>query len=369
MTELVDRATARISNTKMTDRGLVVTALAARTGTQTYLASQVGLIGDDEVEVYRPEEAVFNRDSVEGFAGAPVTIDHPNEPVTPKNWLDLAKGTVSQDIVRDGEHIRVTFTVNDATAIAAIEDGKREISMGYTTPIKHEDGVTPDGTKYQAVQTGPIKINHLAIVDKARGGEALRIGDGAGEPQRATSKEAKMPDTLKTMMVDGVSIQVTDQAAQIITKLQDEAVKRQEAHDAETKKLNDELTEAKKTVETRDGELAAVKKQRSDATSPKALADMASKRRKTMDVGKKSGMKEEEMEEMDDAAIQRAVVSKDLGDEVAKGMSDEAITGAFASIAKRGVDRRYDDNLGGGVKVADTSDPWAFIDADKKKGA
>ncbi|MEM6901320.1 MAG: DUF2213 domain-containing protein [Pseudomonadota bacterium] len=367
--------TLEIANTKVIDGGdLLIEAACARTGCQQYRANEIGLMGDEAVNVYRAPDVVFDRDSMASYAGRPVTIGHPKEPVTSANWKDHAVGEVQDEIARDGETVRVTFRVRDAAAIKAIQDGTREISMGYSTPIVMDSGTAPDGQSYRAVQAGPIKINHLAIVDKARGGSELRIGDGAEEwgvspvTYRADKQEAKMPDALTTMMVDGFSIEVTDQAAQAIKKLQDQASDAKTAHDAEVSKLQGQLADAKKEVETKDGELKAVKKDLADKTSPAALADMAKKRAKTVDAGKKSGMTEEEMEELDDAAIQRRVVTKHLGDGEAKGMSDAEISGAFRSISKAPPSRRTDDALGGGLQTQD-ADPWAFIDADKKKGA
>ncbi|MEL8055705.1 MAG: DUF2213 domain-containing protein [Pseudomonadota bacterium] len=362
-----------IANTRILDSGdLLVEAAVARTGVQDYLASEIGLIGDHIVPVHRPQSAVFDKTSLATYAGKPVTIGHPRESVTADNWKHHAVGEIQDEVARDGDKIRVTFRVRDGAAIRAIRDGKRELSMGYSTPVKIGDGVTSDGQKYGAEQTGPIEINHLAVVDVARGGKDLRIGDGAKQwgaapiTQRANDEEAGMPDTLKKVMVDGLTVETTDAGAQAITKLLADMKAMEQLQDEEIKQVTDKLEAAQKDVETKDGEIKALEKKLADATSPKALADMAKGRAKTMAAGKKAGMSEEDMEEMDDAAIRRAVVAKDLGDAVAKDLSDDAIEGAFLRCVK---DAKFgDEALGGGIKTQD-SDPWAFMDAEKKKGA
>ena len=73
--------------------------------------------------------------------------------------------------------------------------------MGYTTDLKFEDGVTPTGERYDAIQTN-LRMNHLAVVTAARGGSHLRIGDDS---------KGKLTMTLKTVTVDGIPIEVTDQ--------------------------------------------------------------------------------------------------------------------------------------------------------------
>jgi hypothetical protein len=68
----------------------------------------------------------------------------------------------------------------DADTIKKFDAGKAELSVGYFCDIKWGEGTTPDGQTYDATQTGII-ANHIAVVDAARGGKELRIGDGTGE--------------------------------------------------------------------------------------------------------------------------------------------------------------------------------------------
>lgn len=154
---------------------LVGEVLCARTGIQVYDRRELGLEGSGPINVYRPPEVVFSRDSLKTFVGKPVTMGHPREPVTSQNWKDLAIGQIGEEVVRDGEAVRVSIALMDAASIRDVRSGIQEVSMGYSTPIELRDGVAPDGTPYQAVQTGPVNINHLAIVPKARGGESLSI--------------------------------------------------------------------------------------------------------------------------------------------------------------------------------------------------
>jgi len=208
--QFIDRSD--VSGVRITADGyLVADVRCARTGCQTYRAAEMGMTGD-VVTIFRPEAAVFNRDSMATFVGKPVTMGHPPEPVNSDNWRKYAVGDIGEEIARDGEYVRVSIKLMDAAAIQAVRDGTREISMGYSTAVEIIDGVAPDGTKYQAVQTGPIRINHLAIVPTARGGANLRVGDaekwGLSPVTESEPKEGNMSDALKTVVLGDKAVQV-----------------------------------------------------------------------------------------------------------------------------------------------------------------
>lgn len=295
---------------------LVASVLAARTGTQDYAGYEVGKPELARVTVYRPAEEVFSRDSMRSFAGSPVTIEHPSEPVTPTNWKDHAVGEASEEIVRDGEAVRVPFMLRDAAGIAAVEAGKREVSMGYECSLSFEDGTAPDGTPYQAVQRD-IRINHLAIVDRARGGPTLRIGD-----QEIRTMKIKIGDA-EVEMTDGAAVAVAV------------GTLNQKLADAETRvgTLTGELATAKTTIETRDGEIVALNAKVADAAvTPEKLQQLADARADV--IGKARILAPALVADgKTDVAIRKEAVAAKLGD-AAKGMSDAAIEGAFVALTK-----------------------------------
>ena len=169
---------AEIAGTRRTADGYMVADVrCARTGVQQYTGAEVGRPDLASVNVYRPESTVFDRASLATYAGKPVTIGHPSVPVNAENWKKYAVGDVGMDIARDGEFVRVPLKLMDFAAINAVQGGQKEISMGYSVEIEWESGIAPDGSHYDAIQKGPLRINHLAIVEKARGGDQLRIGD------------------------------------------------------------------------------------------------------------------------------------------------------------------------------------------------
>jgi uncharacterized protein len=329
---------APIVGTRMTADGyLVATVRCARTGCQDYLAAEVGLADDGIVRVYRPEAAVFDKASMATFAHKPVTVGHPNEPVTADNWRRYAVGDVGEEVARDGDFIRVSLTLMDADAIKAVRDGLREISMGYTTPIEMKDGTAPDGTAYQAVQTGPIRINHLALVDRARGGEQLRIGDDAqarwgASPITIDRKDVNMADAVKTrtVLIDGLSVETTDAGAQALEKL-NKTIADKDTALAQKDAAHDKAIAAKDAeIETLKGKLdAANEKILDDAALDKRVAD------RTELIGKASAIaKDVKTAGLSDAAIRKAVVQAKLGDKAVTEKSDAYIEARFDVLAE-----------------------------------
>ena len=164
-----DRLTLDRASLSLTDQGyLHINARVARTGAQVYAGHELGRPELETIEVQREEAEVFARDSLESFAALPITLDHPSDPVDAENWRDLAIGTTGEEVLRDGDFIKIGLRITDAEAIKAIQGGKRELSVGYAADLEWRDGV--------AYQTA-IRANHIAVVDKARAGEKARIGD------------------------------------------------------------------------------------------------------------------------------------------------------------------------------------------------
>ena len=315
--------TVTVSGTRRTADGyLVADARVARTGIQEYLGVEVGKPEMMFVRVYRPEEAVFANDAMRTYAFRPMTNDHPSEEVTADNWRKYAIGQTGGEVVRDGEYVRVPMVLMDAQAIADYESGKRELSMGYSAEIEFRDGVTPDGQKYDAIQTN-LKMNHLALVDRARGGAALRIGD-----DNPKGKKPMSDVKTKTVLVDGLSVETTDAGAQAISKLQDQLKTAQTEH----QKLADEHAKA---LAAKDAEIAKKDaaiddlkaKQMTDAQIDervKARADLVATAKLIAD-GDYSGKS--------DADIRKAVVLAKFGDAM-KDKPDAYIAARFDILAE-----------------------------------
>lgn len=178
----------------------------ARIGTQEYADVELPDIeaGDDGIIVVeRHEEDVFDPESIASFEGAPVTIEHPREPVTPGNWIVYAKG-VAQNVRRgEGEmsdFLLADLLVMDKGAIHDVQTKRlKEISNGYEASYVQ---IAPG----RARQTN-IVGNHVALLaGSARCGEACSVQDSkptpTGDPSMATKKGAEsLKDKLRKLFM------------------------------------------------------------------------------------------------------------------------------------------------------------------------
>jgi hypothetical protein len=351
----------------------------ARTGIQIYLGKEVGMTGADAnkiVRVYRPEDEVFNPESMQSFTHKAVTNDHPPEHVTADNFKKFAVGWTGDEVARDGQAFRVPMMVADAKAVADYKAGKRELSNGYSCELKFGDGVSPQGEAYDAIQTN-IRGNHVAIVDAARGGSSLRIGDNE---TRSTMNDR----TMGTLMIDGAPLQVDAMVAGVIqahiNRLTASAADTKTLLDKTAKELEEEKqkftkkdAEATAAIATKDAEIATLNKKVTDsAITPAQLDAMVAER--TTVIGKaKTVMGDKASTLVVDgktvADIKKQLVDGHLGAEVTKDWTTVHYDAAFASITKdvKPGEQRTEDSVnyaahgyrgggsGPGVTVADAA--------------
>lgn len=323
---------------RVDDDYLVSNAFVVRSGIQIYSGADVGMFNRETVRVYRPEDEVRSPKSLMSFSHKPITLDHPPNGVDSTNIKELAVGEVSTEAVWEGNKIKLPLIIKDEAAIQIVLAGKRELSAGYTCTLDFEDGVTPDGEPYDAIQRN-IRINHVAIVDRGRAGSECRIGDakhwGIRPLITAEKKEDTMSDKLRKIIVDGLSVETTDAGAQAIDKLTKEntnlANKLTKAEEAEKAKL----AEKEKELAKKDAEIDKLKKdQLSDADLDKLVQDRAALVKSALSVDK-----DFKANGLSDAGIRKAVVSKALGDKV----FNAALEGKSDAYISTYIDVRFDD--------------------------
>lgn len=322
-----------VTGVRRTEDGyLVAEAFVARTGIQDYLGSEIdpnnehGLRDVPIVKVYRPESSVFHKDAMNSYAYRPMTNDHPGgEGVNAQNWKDVAVGNTGGEVIRDGQRVKVPLVLMDGKAISDFEAGKRQLSMGYGAEIIFQDGVTPEGDAYH-VSLGPMKMNHLSLVHSARAGEEFRIGDS--KPNNPTGGH-DMADALRKLLVDGISIDVTEQGAQAIEKLNSKLA------DAAT--ATQTLTDAHATaIALKDAELAK-KDAEIDALKGKQLSDADIDKRVTARadlISKAKSIADADYTGKTDADIRKAVVVAKLGDATVAGKADAYIDARFEILVE-----------------------------------
>lgn len=320
---VLDAADIRITS----DGYLVAQPRVARTGVQLYHGWQVGRPEVETVRVYRPEETVFDKKSMQTFAHRPITIGH-KDMVNSKNWGDLAVGTTGGDVIRDGEFLRVSMMIADEEAIKLVKDERKELSVGYFADLEWKEGKTASGEVYDAVQSN-VRTNHVAVVAQARGGPKLRLGDN----------EEKIMGT-KNFTIDGMELQLGETEGAVVTRsfarLGDELKAANTQVEGLEKRISDQAAEIvtlTKASETKDGEIAVLKQQVKDAQITPEQLDARVAERLAVATKVKAILGDSfSIAGKSDIELQRLCVAKKLGEEAAKAMSDAKLEGAFLAI-------------------------------------
>ncbi|EGW50726.1 hypothetical protein HMPREF1022_02287 [Desulfovibrio sp. 6_1_46AFAA] len=177
----------------------------ARTGVMRYLPEEVapeiceGFDGD-WVFIRRDASEVFCPRTLASFEGKPLTLDHPDEDVSPENWSELARGLLFN--VRRGDPGRseaddlmlADILITDAEAIEAVNDGLRELSCGYDADFE----VIRPGVGRQINILG----NHVALVDHGRAGARCKIKDRENPMAEKKNGKPGWADRLRRLLKD-----------------------------------------------------------------------------------------------------------------------------------------------------------------------
>ncbi|MGI4776946.1 MAG: DUF2213 domain-containing protein [Janthinobacterium lividum] len=351
-----------VTGVRRTDDGyLVAVARVARTGTQTYLGREVdpdnkhGLRDKATVTIYRPEASVFHPDAMKSYAHRPMTNGHPgSQVVNSQNWKDVAIGNTGSEVLRDGAFVQVPLVLMDAAAIEDYESGKRQLSMGYSAEIVFQDGVSPEGDAYDAY-LGPMKMNHLSLEHLARGGNELRIGDqraaDASRNQRAKPEGGHDMADMRKILVDGLTIETSEQGAQAVEKLQrqlnDAATASKTLTDAHAAALAGKDADlAKKDAEI-DGLKAKVLTDADIDTRVKTRADLIATAKTIVDAdytGKSEG------------EIRKTAVLAKLGDAALKDKPDAYIAARFDILVEDAAKDPVRQHLGDAANARNPGD-------------
>lgn len=321
---------------------IAVRAKAARTGVYQYSGREVdpdnkhGLRDQASVNVLRDETTVFDAAAVRSFIGKPVTDDHPSAPVTRDNWREHGRGVI-MGALRDGDHLAFDLLLMDGPTIDKVEAGKRQLSNGYAAELEFGDFKAPDGTVCQVRQARISDGNHVAVVDRARGGASCRISDAApcaAQPQSFLDSLTTQEKPVKKILLDGLTVDLADveTAERTVTTLRDQ-------RDAATTE-NATLKTSLAAKDTEIASLTTAKKALEDAKpTPAQLRDAAKVYAQVCDKAKALGIAV--TDEMDEGAIMKAVVTKVVGD-AAKDWNADQIAASFTVATKD-------------VKVSDTT--------------
>lgn len=367
----------QVADYTVTDEGFIVSkARFARSGIQVYRVGEPSLEGKfgdrkpgELIRVWRPEDEVFADDSMQSIAGKPLTIEHEDGFVTPKNARKVLVGMVGDSVSRDGNHVVGMVRVTHEDGIQAISGGKLELSVGYSADIEIASGTTPNGEAYDAIQRN-IRANHVSLVSHGRCGGSCVLHDAGDSADRAgqTNRETSM--STKVIDCGGSQVEVSDAAAIAIKAMQDKHATevdglQKRISDMESEKDDMEEEDAKKDakIDSLQTELDAA----NEKLTPQAL-DAAVKERAEVIDGAKKLSPEIKTDGLDTAAIKRAAL--EAIDLKLDGKSDTYVDAAFearvevADSGKPSAATRTAEKLGNGSKTTDkvTDSRAAYMD-------
>lgn len=292
----------------------------------------------------RPPEEVFNADSLASFKGKPITLGHPGA-VNSRNSRKHQVGTMLDVGRKDGSNVAVPIIIHADEAISQAKSGRaRQLSLGYRLDLEERRGWFnrktqevvfrddeserfPDGyisagwEEFDAVQRN-IRINHLALVSKARAGDVATLNlDGDEEITLDDDDNQPKGKTMQKLRLDnGLEYDASPEVVVAFNAL------KQDAEDANTK-----LSEAQTTISTITAERDTLKADAAEFENKlkqaRKDAEKTIKARTELEAkAEKHGIK---CDGLDDIAVKKAVVAKLKPSIKLDGKDDTYINVAF----------------------------------------
>lgn len=299
----------------MPDGKLIVDAKLTRTGVFKYANPD----GSERLE-YRPPNAVFDETSLATFPLTSVTNDHPDTMVSTETASAVTVGVIAGDVRKVDSHVAARLVIFDAKAISDIQGGKLELSCGYTADVEVVEGISPDGERYDSVQSN-ICINHVAIVDVGRAGPEAKIHmDSARQiPFIKDEKANNMdPEIIKKM---------TDLELKILTE--SARADKAEAQVLDETKRADKAEAERDDAKERADKAEAERKDAADGLGDKIKAriELCTKAAKVLDAA--------DLSNKTDREVKVAVIAKITGAEIADAKSDDYVDARFDAAVEQ----------------------------------
>lgn len=269
-------------------------------------------------ELRLPED-VFHSDALRSFEDVPLTNGHPprKEPLNPKNTRRWQTGSL-RNVRQDEQFVSARVLITDEDTIKAAKAGKTQVSCGYNCDLDFVPGTTAgitgvaDGQHYDAIQRN-IVGNHVALVEKGRAGDttlhldaedAVMITEPSKPPGPVPGPEPR-GKAMKTLRIDGVDFEMTEQAAQAVEKLRERLDASEAANESLAKNASQEQARADKAEE----DLATEKKARKEDSSDVKIRE-AVRARVELETTARAILKtdEIELEKLDEMDIRKQVI-------------------------------------------------------------
>lgn len=149
----------------------------SKVGVFEYLGTEIGATEPNKIyRVYRPEEELSKQETIDSFELMPLLDDHTflgNEGESPERVG--VQGAIS-NIHYEAPYLKADIIIYSDYLKKQIQSGKAELSPSYRCQYVFESGTTPEGERYDVIQTC-LTGNHLALVERGRTGPDVRVND------------------------------------------------------------------------------------------------------------------------------------------------------------------------------------------------
>lgn len=198
-------------NISITPEGFLLAenAIIARTGSQDYTKNEIPNSEPDNngmIKAVRTPDEVFRPETIASFEAAPITIEHPREMISSKNWKYYSVGT-THNVRQDGSYLKADLLITDERAIREIQqNGLKKLSCGYMSKLVD---ISPG-----IVKQTYIRGNHIALTSNPRGGDICSIQDSITDTSTIINnieskkgiKMAKVKQTIKDRLLSAIGL-------------------------------------------------------------------------------------------------------------------------------------------------------------------
>lgn len=330
--------------------GIRVAATLTRSGVFEYQT-----IDGRTIREYRAPAEVARADSLSSLRGAPLTLDHPPSKIDATNYRQFSIGHVGDDVQMVKADVGATVYIQDAQAIRAIENGRRELSCGYHCDVDETPGVVPAsdpvdaGKPYDRAQKS-IHYNHLAFVDDGRAGNARLRLDSNGNAlfEGAT----RMSETTKVEIVEGVEYPVGTDAHRAARERRDAADK---GYKETIGKLTAERDAQAARADAAEAKLTAAQTFVKEKLTPERMDAAVAKRTAIVEKARAIMGKEWKADGKTNAAIRAEVVAKAYPGIRLDSKSADYVGGLWESLTSKDVKESAARNDATAKLLAETS--------------
>lgn len=357
----------KLDGYEITPQGFMrIPVYAARTGVQVYRklddAGKPMLLKE-----YRPAEEVFSERTMSSLRSCPFTNNHPEEMVNVDNAKDLMCGFTVDHVEKiENRYLKTFVVIYDKKAIEDVKSGKREVSMGYDVELDFTPGEF-EGQKYDAIQRN-IVHNHIALVDRARGGREIRLRIDHETAMLVNENDNQSwEDSMAKLKIGNKEFEVAQDLSDAFTahvaelegksgkldSVQSDLTKSNEkVKELETK--NAELATEKDSLKAKVDSLEADKAKNAGQNMDSAAVEQAVKERRRIDKVAEKILGAEEFKKADAMTaleLKKAVIKAECKDAVLDGQSETYISARFDHIAEQ-VDTSSNANSSAGAAVS-----------------